>query len=99
LYTKKKEFRRAGADKVRRVLGGDVTLLDEIERRHAEIARTEQEAFLLGASTSQAVVPADEPTPMQLYRLEVERVQAEMDWTGLDWNPVSQCCKMAGKPR
>jgi hypothetical protein len=74
---KARDFRRAGADKVRRVLGGDVTLLDEIERRHAEIAGTEQEAFLLGASTSQAVVPADEPTPMQLYRLEVERVQAE----------------------
>jgi hypothetical protein len=74
---KARDFRRAGADKVRRVLGGDVTLLDEIDRRHAKIARTEQEAFLLGASTSQAVVPADEPTPMQLYRLEVERVQTE----------------------
>jgi hypothetical protein len=74
---KARDSRRVGADKVRRVLGGDVTLLDEIERRHAEMVGTEQEAFLPGQNTSQAVVAAAEPTPMQLYLLDVERVKTE----------------------
>jgi hypothetical protein len=54
---KAREFCRAGAEKVQRVLGGDLTLIDEIERRHEQVSGTAQEAFLLGStSTSQLAV-------------------------------------------
>lgn len=48
-------FRRAGADLVRRALGGDLSLIDEIERRHRNLARTAEQQFLCGATESQAV--------------------------------------------
>lgn len=41
------------------------------------MAGTDQEAFLLGQNTTQAVVPEEGPTPMELYLLEVERVKTE----------------------
>ena len=41
------KFRRNGAESVCRMLGGDLALVDEIQRRHAEVAGTAEEDFLL----------------------------------------------------
>ena len=41
------QFRRKGAESVCRMLGGDMTLVDEIQHRHEQIAGTAQEEFLL----------------------------------------------------
>ena len=41
------QFRRKGAETVCRMLGGDLTLVDEIQRRHAQVAGTAEEEFLL----------------------------------------------------
>ena len=40
-------FRRRGAETVCRMLGGDLTLVDEIQRRHAQVAGTAEQEFLL----------------------------------------------------
>ena len=40
-------FRRKGAETVCRMLGGDLTLADEIQRRHAQVAGTAEQEFLL----------------------------------------------------
>ena len=69
-----REFCRASADKVRRMMGGDVSLVDEIERRHVEIAGTEEEMFLLGGN-SQSGSDLVEPTPMMRYQLELKRLE------------------------
>ena len=37
------QFRRKGAESVCRMLGGDLTLVDEIQRRHAQVAGTAEE--------------------------------------------------------
>ena len=44
------EFRRKGAESVCRLLGGDLSLVDEVQRRHAQVAGTAEEGFLLAAS-------------------------------------------------
>ncbi|KAA6423629.1 MAG: hypothetical protein FRX49_06201 [Trebouxia sp. A1-2] len=53
------QIRRQGAETVCRLLGGDLTLVDEIQRRHAQVAGTAEEEFLLAntqaGSTQQAV--------------------------------------------
>jgi hypothetical protein len=61
---KARAFGRACADKVRRDLGGDLTLIDEIEHRHSEICKTAQEGFLLGKNADQVAVEHD---PKELY--------------------------------
>ena len=38
-------FRRQGAETVCRMLGGDLTLVDEIQHRHAQLACTAEEHF------------------------------------------------------
>ena len=40
-------FRRKGAESVCRMLGGDLSLVDETQRRHAQVAGTAEEEFLL----------------------------------------------------
>ena len=40
-------FRRKGAETVCRMLGGDLTLVDEIQRRHAQVTGTAEQEFLL----------------------------------------------------
>ena len=58
-----KEFRRTGAVTLCRALGGDLSLVDEIRERHAEVAEGEQEALLAGTGVTvaeangQALVP------------------------------------------
>ncbi len=53
------QFRRKGAETVCRILGGDLTLVDEIQHRHAQVAGTAEEEFLLadaqGGNTQQPV--------------------------------------------
>lgn len=52
-----KEFRRKGAETICRALAGDLSLVDEIERRHSQVAGTETQAQLLqgtGVSLSDA---------------------------------------------
>ena len=53
-------FRRKGAETVFRMLGGDLSLVNEIQRRHIQIAGTAEEEFLLAdtqrGSTQQAAV-------------------------------------------
>lgn len=73
-----RDFCRACADGVRRVMGGDVSLVDEIERRHADIAGTEEERFLLGSNSENKtqVVDRSEPTPMMIYNLELLKAEA-----------------------
>jgi hypothetical protein len=73
-----REFRRAGALKVCRILGGDLTLIDEIERHHKRVAGTPQEQFLLGTDAiapNQAAVPRKEPTAMMQYNLEIKQLE------------------------
>ncbi len=41
------EFRRKGAETVCRMLGGDLSLVDEIQHRHAQVAGTAEEQLLL----------------------------------------------------
>jgi hypothetical protein len=41
-------YRRSSADMVRRMLGGDMSIIDEIEQRHANLQGTTAEGFLLG---------------------------------------------------
>ena len=50
-----KEFRRQGAVTLCRALGGDLTLVDEIEKRHAEVAGTEVQKVLLQGTETSAV--------------------------------------------
>ncbi len=68
------EFRRKGAESVCRMLGGDMSLVDEIQRRHAQVAGTAEEEFLLagnqGSNTQVAL-------PEVLYTLEqLQQMQA-----------------------
>ena len=52
------QFRRKGAESVCRMLGGDLTLVDEIQQRHEQLNGTAEEDFLLahtqGGSAQQA---------------------------------------------
>ncbi len=50
-------FKRKGAESVCRILGGDMSLVDEIQRRHAQVAGTAEEEFLL-AETQVAAIKA-----------------------------------------
>ena len=53
------QFRRKGAETICRMLAGDLTLVDEIQRRHAQVASTAEEDLLLadpqGVSAQEAV--------------------------------------------
>ena len=51
-----KEFRRQGAVTLCRALGGDLSLVEEIEQRHGEVAGTETQAALLEGT---GVTPAE----------------------------------------
>jgi hypothetical protein len=46
-------FRRASADMVRRMLGGDKSIMKDIERRHANLKGSAEESFLLPSSSVQ----------------------------------------------
>ena len=66
------EFRRKGAESVCRMLGGDMSLVDEIQRRHAQVAGTAEEEFLLTSnsnSNAQAALPQLPYTLEQLQQM------------------------------
>ena len=63
-------FRRKGAEKVCRMLGGDLTLVDEIQRRHAQIAGTAEEAFLLAGNPGNNNALAVQELPYTLEQLQ-----------------------------
>ena len=45
-------FKRKEAETVCRMLGGDLTLVDEIQRRHAQVSGTAEEEFALAKAPS-----------------------------------------------
>lgn len=76
------EFRRTGAATLCRALGGDLSLVDEIEARHADVGGTaEQEALLAGTGVSQAeangqaIVPAEQE---RRFMLENDMLEARV---------------------
>ena len=69
-------FRRKGAESVCRMLGGDLSLVDEIQRRHAQVAGTAEESFLL-TSTQGATQTAVQGLPYTLEHLQQMQAAAE----------------------
>ena len=69
-------FRRKGAESVCRMLGGDLSLVDEIQRRHAQVAGTAEESFLL-TSTQGATQTAVQGLPYTLEQLQQMQAAAE----------------------
>ena len=66
-------FRRRGAETVCRMLGGDLTLVDEIQRRHAQVAGTAEQEFLLADSqgnSNQVTLPELPYTLEQLQKMQ-----------------------------
>ena len=83
-----KEFRRTGAVTMCRALGGDLSLVDEIRKRHRETTEEEREAFLAGTGVTaaeadgRAVVPAD--VLVRRYEAETARAVAETEQVRLE---------------
>lgn len=66
-------FKRTGAESVCRILGGNLTLVVEIQRRHAQVAGTVEEQFLLAGNqgnTSQVALPELPYTIEQLQQMQ-----------------------------
>jgi hypothetical protein len=69
-----REFRKMGAETFCRAMGGDATLLDEILKRHEQIAGTEEEEIFLGwkpEGIASADVIADNPVARRLYNKNI----------------------------
>ncbi len=67
------DFKRKGAESVCRMLGGDLTLVDEIQRRHAQVEGTAEEEFLLAGNqgnSSQLTLPELPYTLEQLQQMQ-----------------------------
>ena len=67
------EVRREGAESVCRMLGGDLSLVDEIQRRHAQVAGTAEGQFLLAGNSSsdtQVALPELPYTMEQLQQMQ-----------------------------
>ena len=75
------QFRRQGAESVCRLLGGDLTLVDQIQRRHAQVAGTGEEAFLLAEQAAQPDIAS------------VAQAQRELPYT---MEQMERICAMAG---
>lgn len=71
-----KDFRRQGAVTLCRALGGDVSLIEEIKVRHAEIAGTDEQAVLL-AGTGVSVAQASAEALQTSRRMELENDRYE----------------------
>ena len=70
-------FRRKGAETVCRMLGGDLTLVDEIQRRHAQVAGTAEQEFLLADSRGNGTQVALPELPYTLEQLQQMQAAAE----------------------
>ncbi|DBB04570.1 TPA: hypothetical protein ACH3X1_012650 [Trebouxia sp. C0004] len=64
------EFKRKGAETVCRILGGDLTLVDEIQRRHSQVAGTAEEEFLLAGNQGNHNQVAFPELPYSLEQLQ-----------------------------
>ena len=67
------DFRRKGAETVCRMLGGDLSLVDDIQRRHAQMAGTAEEEFLLAGK--QVVLPEVSYSLEQLQHMQAAAAQ------------------------
>ncbi|KAL3144433.1 hypothetical protein ABBQ32_004178 [Trebouxia sp. C0010 RCD-2024] len=64
------QFRRKGAETVCRMLGGDLTLVDDIQRRHAQVAGTAEEEFLLAGNQGNGNQVVLQELPYSLEQLQ-----------------------------
>ena len=67
------DFRRKGAETVCSMLGGDLSLVDDIQRRHAQVAGTAEEEFLLAGNHGnhkQVVLPEVSYSLEQLQQMQ-----------------------------
>lgn len=68
-----RDFRRKSANKVCRLLGGDMTLVSEIEQRRASLESTEEgratQAFLLGGSSGEVEIVSQTPTEIDFNEM------------------------------
>lgn len=64
------QFRRKGAESVCRMLGGDLTLVDEIQRRHAQVAGTAEHEFLLADTQGNSTQVALPELPYNMEQLQ-----------------------------
>ena len=64
------QFRRKGAESVCRMLGGDLTLVDEIQRRHAQVAGTAEQEFLLADTQGNSTQVALPELPYSMEQLQ-----------------------------
>ena len=64
------QFRRKGAESVCRMLGGDLTLVDEIQRRHAQVAATAEQELLLADTQGNGTQVALPELPYSLEQLQ-----------------------------
>ena len=85
-----KEFRRTGAVTMCRALGGDLSLVEEIRRRHAVVTAEEQDAFLAGTgitvaeANGQTVMPRN-PEEERTLRLSNDRTEMEIVKEKVAW--------------
>jgi len=85
-------FRRKGAEAVCRVLGGDLSLVDEIQRRHAQVAGTPEEAFLLASSGGNQGSSTQVALPQLPYTLgQLQQMQAAADALVATKAGIQQC--------
>ena len=64
------QFRRKGAETVCRMLGGDLTLVDEIQRRRAHVAGTAEQEFLLADTQDNGTQVALPQLPYSIEQLQ-----------------------------
>ena len=83
------QFRRKGAETVCRMLGGDLTLVDEIQRRHAQVAGTAEQEFLLADSQGNGTQVALPELPYNMEQLQ--RMQAAAAAIVASKEGIQQC--------
>jgi hypothetical protein len=90
-----RDFRRASADTVCRVLGGDVSLLAEIEARNGSLQQTEEgrsvQSFLVHHSGEQAAVEHTKHAPTELELATADQRQTYVNcWLARQHGEVVQ---------
>lgn len=82
-----KDFRRTGAVTLCRALGGDLSLIDEIRQRRAEVTEDEQDALLAGTGVTTAEAngyAVSEKAASERYKVETAMMQARADQLQLE---------------
>ena len=83
------DFRRNGAETVCRMLGGDLTLVDEIQRRHAQVAGLAEGQFLLAGNSSSDTQVALPELPYTIEQLQ--QMQAAATTIVASKEGIQQC--------